>query len=215
MTKKRFATMATCIALVGAVAVGGTLALLTAPSNDVTNTFAVGEGFNDPKNALVLNESPVTQLANGDYVSAAGSRVESNNYDQLVAGGTLFKDPTFDLTEGPASWIVAYVDNIDPKLSGTLGTGWIKVTGTDTYSTDKENKTITGPTYYIYNTPVTKDVEIPPLFTQLAVGDDATGTFTAMNIKGCAVQAVGDNQNVDTAVDTVVKAAVDAMKAAE
>lgn len=215
MTKKRIATMATCIALVGAVAVGGTLALLTAPSNDVTNTFAVGEGFNDPKNALVLNESPVTQLANGDYVSAAGSRVESNDYDQLVAGGTLFKDPKFDLTDGPTSWIVAYVDNIDSKLSGTLGDGWIKVTGTDTYTTDKLDKTITGGTYYIYKTPVTKDIDIPALFTQLTVGDDATGNLDAMNIKGCAVQAVGDGQNVDTAVDTVVKAAVGAMNAAK
>lgn len=215
MTKKRIVTMATCIALVGAVAVGGTLALLTAPSKTVTNTFAVGEGFTDPTTALVLNESPVTQLANGDYVSAAGSRVESNNYDQLVAGGTLFKDPTFDLTDGPTSWIVAYVDNIDSKLSGTLGDGWIKVTGTGTYSTNKEDKTITSPTYYIYNTPVTKGTDIPALFTQLTVDDEATGDFTAMNIKGCAVQAVGDGQTVDTAVDTVVKAAVDAMNAAE
>lgn len=215
MTKKRFATMATCIALVGAVAVGGTLALLTAPSNDVTNTFAVGEGFNDPKNALVLNESPVTQLANGDYVSAAGSRVESNDYDQLVAGGTLFKDPKFDLTDGPTSWIVAYVDNIDSKLSGTLGDGWIKVTGTDTYTTNKSDKTINGGTYYIYNTAVTKNDDIPALFTELTVGADATGELAAMNIKGCAVQAVGDNQTVDAAVDTVVKAAVGAMNAAE
>lgn len=211
MTKKRIATMATCIALVGAVAVGGTLALLTAPSNAVTNTFAVGEGFTDPESALVLNESPVTQLANGNYVSAAGSRVESNNYDQLVAGGTLFKDPKFDLTDGPTSWIVAYVDNIDSKLSGTLGDGWIKVTGTDTYSTNKEDKSITGNTYYIYVDPVNTDTDIPALFTELTVGDGATGELAAMNIKGCAVQAVGDGQNVDTAVDTVVKAAVTAM----
>lgn len=211
MTKKRIGTMAACLALVGAVAVGGTLALLTAPSNDVTNTFAVGEGFNDPKNALVLNESPVTQLANGDYVSAAGSRVESNDYDQLVAGGTLFKDPKFDLTDGPTSWIVAYIDQVDNKLSGNLNDNWIKVSVSDgTYSTS-EDKTITGGTYYIYNTTVNKDTNIPALFTKLTVGDKATGAFTAMNIKGCAVQAVGDNQTVDAAVDTVVKAAVTAM----
>lgn len=212
MTKKRFVTMATCIALVGAVAVGGTLALLTAQSNTVTNTFAVGEGFTDPSTALVLNESPVTQEADGDYVSAAGSRVESNIYDQLVAGTTLFKDPKFDLTEGPTSWIVAYIDNVDPKLSGTLGDGWIKVTGSGTYTTDKEDKTITGGTYYIYNTTVNAETDIPALFTQLTVGDGATGNLSAMTIKGCAVQAVGDGQTVDTAVDTVVKTAVTAMQ---
>lgn len=211
MTKKRIATMATCIALVGAVAVGGTLALLTAQSNAVKNTFAVGEGFNDPENALVLNESPVTQLANGDYVSSDGSRVESNDYDQLVAGGTLFKDPKFDLIEGPTSWIVAYIDQVDNKLSGNLNDNWIKVSVSDgTYSTS-EDKTITGGTYYIYNTTVNKDTNIPALFTELTVGDGATGELAAMNIKGCAVQAVGDGQNVDTAVDTVVKAAVTAM----
>lgn len=62
MTKKRIATMATCIALVGAVAVGGTLALLTRESNTVTNTFTVGTGYKEGD--LSLREHDVNQVLN-------------------------------------------------------------------------------------------------------------------------------------------------------
>ena len=73
MKRQNMATMVTCIALGGEVGVGGHLALLSQPSNIVTNTFTVGEGYStdheDPD--LILDEAKITKdtsLANfGGY----------------------------------------------------------------------------------------------------------------------------------------------------
>lgn len=228
MTKKRFATMATCIALVGAVAVGGTLALLTAPSNAVTNTFAVGEGYPDPgpdERVLTLDENIPTQNAAGNYVSGT-SRTESGvDYADLVDGTTLAKDPTFHLLAGsPKSWIVAEIGTVDEAFTDSKFTAndWYKVTlgknGKYTAAAVNEGDRITAG-LYIYGKTINGSGNTSALFEALKYDEQTTSTESgetvrtpeAMVIKGCAVQAVGDNQTVDAAVDTVVKAAVTAM----
>lgn len=233
MTKKRFATMATCIALVGAVAVGGTLALLTAPSNDVTNTFAVGEGYPTPpegESVLTLDEAPVTQLANGDYIATSGDRDKDGiSYAELVDGTTLAKDPTFHLMAGsPKSWIVAEIGTVDEAFTDSKFTAndWYKVTlgvnGKYTAAAVNEGDRITAG-LYIYGKTINGSGNTSALFEALKYDEQTTSTESgetvrtpeAMVIKGCAVQAVGADQSVGAVVDTVVKAAVDAMKAAE
>ena len=119
MTKKRIGTMAACLALVGAVAVGGTLALLSAQSNDVTNTFTVGSGYNqeeDPTPDFYLDEAPIVKDVEGEnlggYNETTGTRVKANTYADLVEGTTLAKDPQFhidDECEVKYSWIVAKI----------------------------------------------------------------------------------------------------------
>lgn len=221
MTKKRFATMATCIALVGAVAVGGTLALLTAPSNAVTNTFAVGEGYPEPgpdERVLTLDENIPTQDAAGNYVSGT-SRTESGfEYADLVDGTTLAKDPTFHLlAESPESWIVAEIGTVDAAFNGSKFTanGWYKVTGEGTEISPYKATAVTAETpitegLYIYGKTINGNSSTPALFNTLSYSGDTKPADLV--IKGCAVQAVGDNQTVDAAVDTVVKAAVTAMQ---
>lgn len=228
MTKKRFATMATCIALVGAVAVGGTLALLTAPSNDVTNTFAVGEGYPDPgpgERVLTLDENIPTQDAAGNYVSGT-SRTESGfEYADLVDDTTLAKDPIFHLlAESPESWIVAEIGTVDEAFTDSKFTanGWYKVTlgvnGKYTATAVNKGDQITAG-LYIYGDTINGGGSTSALFETLKYDEQTTSTASGetvrtpvqMVIKGCAVQAVGDNQTVDAAVDTVVKAAVTAM----
>lgn len=233
MTKKRFATMATCIALVGAVAVGGTLALLTAPSNDVTNTFAVGEGYPTPpegESVLTLDEAPVTQLANGDYIATSGDRDKDGiSYAELVDGTTLAKDPTFHLmADSPKSWIVAEIGTVDEAFTDSKFTAndWYKVTlgenGKYTAAAVNEGDRITAG-LYIYGKTINGGVNTSALFETLKYDEQTTSsdgsetvrTPVDLVIKGCAVQAVGADQSVNAVVDTVVKAAVDAMKAAE
>lgn len=228
MTKKRIATMATCIALVGAVAVGGTLALLTAPSNAVTNTFAVGEGYPDPgpdERVLTLDENIPTQNAAGNYVSGT-SRTESGfKYADLVDGTTLAKDPTFHLlAESPESWIVAEIGTVDAAFNGSKFTanGWYKVTkggdGKYTAAVVTAETPITEG-LYIYGETIEGNENTSALFNTLKYDEQTTSTASGetvrtpvqMVIKGCAVQAVGADQNVNTVVDTVVKAAVTAM----
>lgn len=229
MTKKRFATMATCIALVGAVAVGGTLALLTAPSNTVTNTFTVGEGYPTPpegESVLTLDEAPVTQLANGDYIATSGARDKDGiSYAELVDGTTLAKDPTFHLMAGsPKSWIVAEIGTVDEAFTDSKFTAndWYKVTlgenGKYTAAAVSKGDQITAG-LYIYGKTINGGVNTSALFEALEYDEQTTSTESgetvrtpeAMVIKGCAVQAVGADQSVGAVVDTVVKAAVTAM----
>lgn len=133
MNMKKIATMATCMALVGAVAVGGTLALVTR-NDSITNTFVVGEGFpgdQDGKTFFYVDEATVKMnTVTGDWeaVNAGENRTQKNqtygpgegvsaNW-KVVGNSTLFKDPTFHLDgtllqEGesaPAAYVVAYID---------------------------------------------------------------------------------------------------------
>lgn len=128
MTKKRFGTMAACLALVGAVAVGGTLALLASDSKQLTNTFTVGTDYQD--NDFLLKEHKVDQVVTatqategyeqGDYKMNADtwegttSGITANQYTQIVPDSKLDKDPWFEISEtAPNSWIVAKVTGVD------------------------------------------------------------------------------------------------------
>lgn len=184
MKRKNIAAMVTSIALVGAVAVGGTLALLTQPSNTVTNVFTVGAGY--VASDIVLDEAPVSQVTTGTvnyggYKATEGERTKGNNYDNLVAGTTLDKDPTFRMTTtatSPKSWFVAKVEGVTDNagkltVSGVeTGNGWYAVSvkeGVYTYTPVTAGSQIQDDTYYIYDTAISKGEETDPLFTQLSV----------------------------------------------
>lgn len=150
MKRKNMAAMVTSIALVGVVAVGGTLALLSQSSNNVTNTFTVGEGYKE--NDVILNEAKITKdtsAANfGGYKEdekvGEDDRVETNTYADLVEGTTLAKDPRFKIADDCSveySWIVAKIDGFNEHTAATqlsfasidtskIGTGeaWYHVT---------------------------------------------------------------------------------------
>lgn len=128
MKKQKIATVVTCCALVGAIAVGGTLALLSAPTSTLKNTFTVGEGYPEgDDNALQLKEHAVVMVDDnyegnrpfGDYAKTANEVVadatneKGNEYKSVIAGATLDKDPWFTLAaNSPDSWIIAKVDGV-------------------------------------------------------------------------------------------------------
>lgn len=146
MKRKNMAAMVTSIALVGVVAVGGTLALLTSQANDLTNTFTVGKSY--PDQALELREHDVTHEADGDYVTKGQQNwkvklVDGKNvytgidYTDLFETNTVDKDPQFHLKPGsPASWIVAEISKMDDGTN-TVGNGVLKVTGLDDNASGK------------------------------------------------------------------------------
>ena len=227
MTKKRIATMATCIALVGAVAVGGTLALLTQQSNDVTNIFTVGKGYDAGE--IKLDEDTVTQEVSGANLGGykgnkveVENRVTGNRYENLVADTTLDKDPTFrivndgDETVSPKSWFVARVTGVTAnadKLSISAveeGNGWFAVTfenGKYTYTPVTSGDQITDNGWYIFDTAISAGGETDPLFTQLHVDAVTAGVNPAnIVISGTAVEAVGDATFKDSR-DAVMAAA--------
>lgn len=152
MKRKNMISMVTSLALVGVVAVGGTLALLTSQSNDVTNTFTVGADY--PLNALKVREHDVTQLATGAWDSRDGDnwKVDSTGayegiqYTNLVGGTTVDKDPQFVLAEdSPKSWITCYIDGLNELRNYVTVSG---VTGKDV---DDENTTGLKGDWYRYD----------------------------------------------------------------
>lgn len=99
---KKIAMMLTSIALVAAVAVGGTLAWLTSTPGAVTNTFTVGNV------AITLDEAKVN--LDGTPVQGA-DRVTTNAY-KLQPGHTYTKDPTIHVdTNSESCWVFVKIEN--------------------------------------------------------------------------------------------------------
>ena len=141
MKKQKIATVVTCCALVGAVAVGGTLALVTSTAKTMTNTFTVGNGYETGD--FKLYENGVDLIASdavatskhrnvGDYVlnstvkkdaDAIAADEKGNTYGSVIPGATLDKNPWFELdgTTAPESWVVARVKVEDLSKLETAG----------------------------------------------------------------------------------------------
>lgn len=212
MKRKNMAAMVTSIALVGAVAVGGTLALLSQPSNNVTNIFTVGAGYDADE--IKLDEDTVSQEISGANLGgykgnnvAVENRVDGNTYSNLVANTTLDKDPTFRIVDdedekvSPKSWFVAKVDGLTANagklsVSGVKAdNGWYEVSfaeGEYTYTPVTAGNQIKEGSWYIYDTAISAGEATDPLFTQLHVDAVTAGTNPAnIVISGTAVEAVG------------------------
>lgn len=227
MTKKRIATMATCIALVGAVAVGGTLALLASESKQLTNTFTVGNNYESGD--FLLKEHGVTQTTSGanvgDYTNTDDETQTGVTYGNVIANSDLAKDPFFELVKGekdtPASWIVAKVNNIQALNAAAIdfsevSTGWKLVTLKDGVYTlaesaliadDLKADTETEQYFYVYETQLTQGQKTNPLFTKLHAGNVAGGLNLNIDVKGVAVQAVPGSSLSDASTLAEVMAA--------
>lgn len=205
MKRKNMISMVTSLALVGAVAVGGTLALLTSNTDTVTNTFAIGNGYGD--NALTLDEGKVAQVTKGttnfggyEFIDEGKTRVDGWAYDKLVADTTLDKDPTFHLTaDSPNSWIIAKVEGVDElEAKGItinqelpVDYGWLKlntetgeVTAISSYADLVDG-------YYVTNAVVPGGGDSDDLFEELKVSANVTrGELDNIVISGVAVESV-------------------------
>lgn len=115
MKKKKLLTTVMSLALVGVVAVGGTLAYLSDKSNEVKNTFNVGNGYKDDlegHTGLWLDEIDWSQRK--DDPNSTARTEEKNEYTDLLPGSIVDKDPIFHLTEGSTtSYVFAHVDGVD------------------------------------------------------------------------------------------------------
>lgn len=208
MNKKQIATMATCIAMVGVVAVGGTLALLTTEKQTLTNTFMVGEGFVEPDEGdytFKLDEAVAKQNDEGNYQAVNDSdafvenflgakrTTEPQTYGNVQENSYIEKDPTFYVKaeNAPECWVVAYVEN-ETELTidkSTLGADWTAVEKRgDQWVVDLDRTDVRG--YYIYNKLMdTNTQQTTALFKKVTAGEDLTPmSSTNIEITGVAVQ---------------------------
>ena len=146
MKKRKIMMSVMSAALVGVVAIGGTLAYLSDTTEKVVNTFNVGAGYiDDGKHVgLWLDETLWDTASN----LPTDSRTEDGNlYKDMMPGSVVLKDPTFHLTTGSTdSYVFAEVNGLDEMvekhflignknyeeeqpLTSALNTNWYKVDG--------------------------------------------------------------------------------------
>lgn len=216
MTKKRIGTMAACLALVGAVAVGGTLALLTSTSDEVINTFTVGEGYK--AGDFYIDENEVkrdTGASNfGGYIEDGNDRVKTIPYEDLVAGTSLAKDPTLHVKQGSTeSWVVAKISGLSANsgklaLEGTIS-GWYEVVEGELVAVTDAAK-LKDNTMYIYGQTLggaDGATDSTPLFETVRVGAvNQDTTYTNIEVTGVAVEAV-EGATLEQAYASVMAAA--------
>ena len=108
---KKILTIIIAVALVAAIAVGGTLAYLTSTADNTVlqNTFVSDNTLLD----ITLNEAPVDSTTG---LVTAGNRVTTNNYP-IIPGEIMDKDPLITVKSGSQPcYVFAYVTN-DIKLT--------------------------------------------------------------------------------------------------
>ena len=169
---KKTLLMLACAVMLVLVSVMGTMAYLTS-ADEVKNTFTVGNV------KITLDEAKVD--AYGDAVTPA-ERVKANGY-KLLPGHNYKKDPTVTVKSGSEASYVRMLVTINKKTElDAIGFDMRNVfTG---YSTDwvfqgqeAENDTMTYEFRYKAVVPATtSDLELPALFTGIAVPGELTGT---------------------------------------
>ncbi|MBQ2283350.1 MAG: hypothetical protein II250_04135 [Agathobacter sp.] len=201
MKNKKLVTTLGAVALLGAIGVGSTLAYLTDTTGTVTNTFTVGNVTFDDDNDLKsgLRESDVTRDKDGNYVDNDGDNtwtVITNDYTSLVAGETVYKDPTVIMgSDSEVAWVFAQITNTNSKAFANIAWSeeWEKVD-----SLCKDNVVV-----YAKKTTIAAS-ESSTIFTSVTLSKDITGetVIPQIEVKAFAIQAAGFDSYTD-ALDQV------------
>ena len=175
MNKKKLTKLGVSLALVATVGVGATLAYLSATSDTLTNSFTVGDGFitDDEHPSIVLDETFWTnggkdQITEDEKSPFSDTRTtDGNDYNNVLAGDVLTKDPTVHVRNGSVnSYVFVRVDGLDElvalknKADETLfsvdinndSNQWKKVANTDGVYTTSPNVELDG--VYVWYQPL-------------------------------------------------------------
>lgn len=236
MKKRQLATLGLTLGLVGAVGVGGTMALLSAKSETVTNTFTVGKGLHDSD--ITLNEAKVDPETGEEIVGDGAERVQTNEYKNLEQGVELDKDPTVYIKNTAADcYVFVKIDGLkdsngtDPSkyYDVTIDKNWIAATTKGLSGlTEEEKKDLEAKlkNVYVYDKNqdgvITKEGDV----VSGGLSDNAGLVFNGVTIKKDAPLYTQENPNAEwvraTLPEIVVKACavqaknveyVDALKA--
>lgn len=191
--KKKTLTIAIALVLVVALAVGATYALLTDTTNVVTNTFTAGKITGDDT-VFTLKEHKVTQAANGTYALTGEEAVGGVQYDAVVPGTEIAKDPTVKVEklEGDAYLYIVVDDTLNAKLTHSIDTAWtaIGTNGTKTlYKFAANDGLLTANS--------TVDQGILTGNKLAAAADLASGDLGTITFQAYLIQAVGTTSAVN------------------
>lgn len=209
MKKKQIAKLGLTLGLVGAIGVGGTLAILSQKTNAVVNTFAVGDGITAQD--ITIDETNV-EAPNWDGKISDTDRDTANSYT-ITPGVSLVKDPQVHVKESAADcYVFINVYNVDEfieelgkenvEMDGFGANGrWVKLNSTEegydgVYYYRAEKEAATGGT----KVSVDDKFDSPKVFTGITLKKDAevyeadgTGktNIPKIQVKAAAVQATG------------------------
>lgn len=211
MKKRQLAKLGLTLGLVAAVGVGGTMALLTAETDEVTNTFTVGDGLTAAD--LELDETNVDKTKVGEVIPA---RDKTNTYVDLTPSMSFVKDPQVRISAKAADcYAFIKVSGVDEFLNAMGGndinhaliTGWNEGWKL-AKSEEKEGKD--GIYYWQPDKGKTEGEKVSVgtnefaqyVFTGIDLGKDAQlykadgskkedGDISEIKIDACAVQAAG------------------------
>lgn len=131
MKKKNVPTLALSVSLVGVIAVGGTLAYLTANTGVVTNTFTTSSNI----------QMNLTEKYYKDGQLQADRTSSGSQYKDVLPNVDYEKDPAVQMTDVPTggAYVFMAVTGLDKNksedkytVSTTIGEGWEKITNDTT-----------------------------------------------------------------------------------
>lgn len=224
MTKKKIAIAIAAAALAGTCAIGGTLAWLTASTEEVTNTFTMGNVN------ITLDETKVGGTGHDDRWSPSSADDEQSY--TLSPGTTVDKDPTVTVKTGSDNCFVFVavkdtlttnnpsITYIDSALEGDeedATKAWQKATLPEGASMPA-GYTL----YYYYNTDTqtsvvsksNSDTVLPDLFDGLNIPSSMTGLTgdgNTIDVDAFAIQSdnlAGDNTDESARLAVAIEEAV-------
>ena len=185
MKKNILTTLVACV-LVAALAVGGTLAYMTASDSKVTNTFQFANNM-----TVSLTEKQPT--ATGDETITAGTK--GYNYTNVTPGQTLNKAPEVSVTTSVDAYVFVRISGFDGTLikGGDITNGWTKLNFEGVTDTDKNG------VYYKTVNGADGAQNLGTIFTQVTIGTNQIGTdgttlkIPDVVIEVAAIQQLGFN----------------------
>ena len=174
MKKRNILTIALALVLVAAIAVGGTLAYLTAQDDQVTNTFTFADGMEvklwEPQPTVVADET------------ITGNQETGWNYANVVVGQSLNKAPTLATTTSVDAYVFVKVSGFSANMTTTITTDWTAVAGTtDAYGNGVYYKAVEG---------AATEQQLGTIFTQVQIASTAT-TLADITIDVYEIQQTG------------------------
>lgn len=196
--KKKIALICTAVVLVAAIAVGGTLALLTDSTDKVQNTFTVGKGI-----SIDLKEPDWDGVDFDGNTSTASEDLGENLAQNFVPSRVIPKDPTVKNTSAADSvWIAVKVNATCGAAEGDAAAlaaiqnfadiNWNvgNADGNGANWVQKDGDT----TIYYYNAIVASQAETEELFTTVTIKDTAAQEDLSnfeIDVTAYAIQAEG------------------------
>lgn len=163
MKKKSLISMIAALSLTATIMVGATLAYLTAQTDEVKNTFTIG-------NVNIDLDEP---------------NWKPDDAKNLEPGAEVAKDPTVTNTGANDAYIAMTVDGMNGMaaigFSAEVNDGWVKVNEDGTVDSDWTGALEDG--IYAYNAVVKKGEATAPLFNSVVYGGmSATTTYTVAGV---------------------------------